>query len=186
MSRQDKVSESPSVVGAAPRSDYLRLDDAALLAQCSVDTFRGSGPGGQKRNKTDSGVRVRHRPSGLSGQATDSRSQHDNRRRALRRLRHELAFGLREDIDLASWRPPDELARLLAPRGERIGLKHRDYLPAIAALLDLFIAHGCALKACAEQLGLSSAALSKLITGDGKLLAKVNQLRSQQGLRALK
>lgn len=168
------------------RDDHLRLDDEALLAHCSVDTYRGSGPGGQKRNKTDSAVRVRHQPSGLSGQAADSRSQHDNRRRALRRLRRELALSLREEIDLASFEPPDELARLLRPRGEVIGPKHRDYLPAVAALLDLLVAHGCALKPTAEQLDSSSSALSKLITRDEKLHTRINQLRAQRGMRPLK
>ncbi len=168
------------------RDDHLRLDDDALLTHCRVDTFRGSGPGGQKRNKTDSAVRVRHLPTGLSGQAADSRSQHDNRRRALRRLRRALALSLREEINLESFEPPDELARLLVPRGERIGLKHRDYLPAIAALLDLFVAHGCALKPTAGLLGTSSAALSKLISRDEKLHTQVNQLRAQRGLRPLR
>ena len=59
--------------------------DEALLAQCDLDRFRASGPGGQKRNKTDSAVRLRHRPSGLVGEANESRSQHENRARALRR-----------------------------------------------------------------------------------------------------
>ena len=37
-----------------PRADWVALDDAKLLAQCDVDTYRASGPGGQKRNKTSS------------------------------------------------------------------------------------------------------------------------------------
>ena len=46
------------------REDYLALDDARLLAQCQVHTYRASGPGGQKRNKTSSAVRLHHRPTG--------------------------------------------------------------------------------------------------------------------------
>ena len=71
--------------------DFLGLDDAALLAQCEFDRFRASGPGGQKRNVTDSAVRLRHRPTGLAATASESRSQHENRRSALTRLRRTSA-----------------------------------------------------------------------------------------------
>lgn len=51
-----------------------------------VDTFRATGPGGQHRNKTDSAVRMTHLPTGLTATATESRSQHQNRRVARERL----------------------------------------------------------------------------------------------------
>jgi protein subunit release factor A len=54
-----------------------------LLRDCDVEPFKSSGPGGQKKNKTESSVRVRHRPTGLVRIATESRSQARNRRTAL-------------------------------------------------------------------------------------------------------
>ena len=78
------------------RSEWAALTDAQLLAQCAVDTYRASGPGGQKRNKTSSAVRLRHPPSGLAVIAEESRSQHENKARALRRLRERLYLSLRE------------------------------------------------------------------------------------------
>lgn len=69
----------------------LALDDVRLLLECDVDVFIGSGPGGQHRNKTESAVRLRHRPSGLTAIAAERRSQAQNRDRALRRLRQKLA-----------------------------------------------------------------------------------------------
>ena len=55
-------------------------------SELEFEFFRGSGPGGQHRNTTDSGVRVRHLPTGLVAQATESRSQLRNRESALTRL----------------------------------------------------------------------------------------------------
>ena len=65
-------------------------DDVMLLAECRVETFRAGGPGGQHQNKTESGVRLTHLPTGISVTARDSRSQHRNRRIALIRLRAAL------------------------------------------------------------------------------------------------
>ncbi len=68
----------------------LALDAEALLQECDVDVFVASGPGGQHRNKTESGVRLTHRPTGLVITATERRSQFMNRVHALERLREKL------------------------------------------------------------------------------------------------
>src|SRR5688572_11862426 len=91
------------------RAAWTSLTDAQLLAQCEVDTYRASGPGGQKRNKTSSAVRLRHAGSGLLVIAEESRSQHENKARALRRLRQALYLKLREPV-AAQERTPDRLA----------------------------------------------------------------------------
>ncbi len=62
-----------------------------LLAECVVTTFRASGPGGQHRNKRESAVRLRHRPTGIVVVASERRSQHQNRAVALERLAARLA-----------------------------------------------------------------------------------------------
>src|SRR5436309_14032926 len=80
------------------RSSWTSLIDEQLLNQCKLDTYRASGPGGQKRNRTSSAVRLRHPPSGLIVIAEESRSQHENRVRALRRLREALYLKLREPV----------------------------------------------------------------------------------------
>jgi protein subunit release factor A len=61
-----------------------------LLKDCDVLPFKSSGPGGQKKNKTESSVRVRHRPSGIVRIATESRSQSRNRVVALERVYQAL------------------------------------------------------------------------------------------------
>jgi len=65
-----------------PLAAYLKK----LLDECDVETFRGPGPGGQHRNKTESAVRMTHRPSGIVRIARDDRSQLRNRRIALERI----------------------------------------------------------------------------------------------------
>src|SRR6516165_7276212 len=76
----------PSFAQSSPlkarRSTWADLSDAELLAQCEVDTYRASGPGGQKRNKTSSAVRGRHPRPGLSVVPGKSRSRNKNKTRA--------------------------------------------------------------------------------------------------------
>ena len=68
----------------------LALDDEALLRACEVDYFIASGPGGQHRNTSATGVRLTHPPTELSVTATERRSQAQNRGTALERLRAGL------------------------------------------------------------------------------------------------
>jgi protein subunit release factor B len=70
--------------------EALALEDEALLRACEVEYFIASGPGGQHRNTTASGVRLTHPPTALSVTATERRSQTQNRGVALERLREGL------------------------------------------------------------------------------------------------
>lgn len=56
------------------------------LKDLDVSYFCGSGAGGQARNKVASGVQMRHGESGAVGRASDSRSQHENKKSAFQRL----------------------------------------------------------------------------------------------------
>src|SRR3954466_4592027 len=80
------------------RAAWTHLTDDQLLAQWEVDTYRASGPGGQKRNKTSSAVRLRHEPTGLIVIAEESRSQHENKAKALARLWRALFLELRDPL----------------------------------------------------------------------------------------
>lgn len=64
--------------------------DDELLAQCEVETFRSSGPGGQNVNSRDTAVRLRHLPSGIVVTCQEERYQLRNRQIALAKLRAEL------------------------------------------------------------------------------------------------
>lgn len=67
------------------------MSDDALLAQCDVQVHRAGGPGGQHRNKTETAVRLVHRPTGLVAEGKDQRSRTQNLAAALQRLREKLA-----------------------------------------------------------------------------------------------
>lgn len=56
-----------------------------------IRAYRGSGPGGQNKNKRDTCVRIRHKPTGLVATAEEGRTQGENRRRAFVRLAKRLA-----------------------------------------------------------------------------------------------
>lgn len=65
-------------------------DRASLERDSDVEFFIASGPGGQHRNKVETGVRLVHRPSGISVTATERRSQTANREMAFERLARRL------------------------------------------------------------------------------------------------
>ncbi len=64
--------------------------DEDLLAECEVDTFRSSGPGGQNVNRRETAVRLRHSPTGIVVVCQDERSQYRNKQIALHQLREKL------------------------------------------------------------------------------------------------
>ncbi|MBM4279072.1 MAG: peptide chain release factor-like protein [Deltaproteobacteria bacterium] len=61
-----------------------------LKKQVVVETYRSSGPGGQRKNKTETAVRLKHPPSGITVTATEHRFQSHNLRLALERLQKQL------------------------------------------------------------------------------------------------
>ena len=76
-----------------------------LERDCEVTAYRSSGPGGQKKNKTESSVRVRHLPTGIVRVATEHRSQTRNRKLALERVWLELARRARKRKKRVATRP---------------------------------------------------------------------------------
>ena len=173
----------PERTSAAPTTRLL--SDDALLAQCRWEQFRGSGPGGQKRNKTSNAVRLTHAPTGVSATAGESRSLSENKLYALRRLKLKLAAESREPIDLATFAPPDWF--LTIRRETRVEVSHRHPLYAAVGglVLDLLAALGGNPAAVAVNLGVSTTTVVKLLENEPVLWAAANHLRAAAGLQPL-
>ncbi len=182
VTHDDQQSDRPN--GAGP---YLRLDDAALLAQCEVDVYRASGPGGQKRNKTCSAVRLRHTPTGLMGNAVEDRSQHSNKRRAIRRLRETIALSVRTDIDPGSYEPSACLRSYLRAGGPlKVSTRNEDYPCVVAEVLDVLTACEIRVSDAASLLTLNTAHLVGFFEADPHLWKRVNELRRIAGEKPLR
>jgi peptide chain release factor 2 len=69
----------------------LPESDEELLRECEVETFRSGGPGGQHVNKVETGVRLRHTPSGIVVNCREERSQYRNKMTCIGKLREEAA-----------------------------------------------------------------------------------------------
>jgi hypothetical protein len=160
------------------------LDDAALLAQCRVDRRRGAGPGGQHRNKTESAVELVHQPTGVHAQASERRSQHENQRQALKRLRLNLALEVRGDHTPA--RPSDLWQKRQQGRTLPINSSHGDLPAILAEALDVIAACREDVAKAARSRGLSTSQLLKLLRKHPPALEQVNDKRRSRGLHPFK
>lgn len=80
-------------------------DRASLERDCEMDFFIASGPGGQHRNKVETGVRLLHRPSGTMITAVERRSQYANREMAFERMAQRLEEMQQEETPRLPTRP---------------------------------------------------------------------------------
>ena len=160
----------------------LRPD--GLLKECRIERLRRSGPGGQRRNKVETGVRLLHRPTGVDAEAAERRSQAENQRIALRRLRLKLALEIRRPPLPDQGPSPLWQSRC---RNGRIGVatSHEDLPTILAEALDWIAAHNGDVKRAAEALGCTASQLMKLLKKEPRAMVLVNHWRSEQGLSRL-
>ena len=158
------------------------LDDSALLRDCDETRTRRSGPGGQHRNKVETAVILVHRPTKIGAEASERRSQAQNRTVALARLRLRLALEHREPADTGPsslWISRTRNGRLV------IAVIHRDYPTLVAEALDQLQAAGFRTADAAAALGVTTSQLIGLFRKSAAVWTAVNAARVAAGLSRL-
>ena len=154
-----------------------------LAQQCKIQRTRRGGPGGQHRNKVDSAIVVTHEATGVTAQASERRSQHENRAVALLRLRVNLAIEVRTEPGQS----PSELWQSRCNSGRiSISTSHDDFPSMLAEALDHIFQHELQLGTAAESLGCSTSQLVKLIKQEPAAFVMLNNARKSRDLSALK
>jgi hypothetical protein len=161
-----------------------------LLRDVEFRTTRGPGPGGQHRNKSDTMVRLTHRPTGIHSQAGERRSLDLNKSIALHRLRVALALQHRSAVEepgpsalfepSATWRSRVRGGLL------RVNPRHEDFPALLAETLDLLAHVGDELPRAARLLGVTSSQLVRFLGLEPAALAAINARRKAAGMAPLR
>ena len=169
---------------ALTRRHPAALPPADLLGACSETRTKRSGPGGQHRNKTETAVVLLHGPTGITAEASERRSQAENRAVALKRLRLKLAVEHRTPIAPAG---PSALWRSRV-RGRQVIVSagHGDFPSLVAEALDHLHAAGFEIPCAAERLGVTGTQLVRLLRKSPAAWAALNASRASLGLPGLK
>ena len=185
-----------------PHPAVLPIDE--LLTECQVTRTRGSGPGGQHRNKTETAIVITHTPTGVRGEASERRSQAENLAQAKHRLRVELALAVRSEKGVGGLLPQQTQPKEPSPQrpkapdpirapsplwqsranGQRITVStsHDDFPALLAEALDALAAADWAATATAEQLGVSTSQLVKFLKQEPRAIALLNRVQTECGL----
>ena len=182
-----RAPEQLHLPAGAPHPATCAVDD--LMRECEVRHTKGSGPGGQHRNKVQTAVVVTHTPTSLVGSASESRSQQANLGKAIFRLRVRLALKCRTASPLDAAASLQEPSALWASRTRSgkiaVNANHVDFPAVLAEALDS-IWEARDVKTAAEALGVSTSQITKLLAKEPAALTQVNAFRASSGLPALR
>lgn len=160
----------------------LTLPDEKLVAECEVDMYRATGPGGQHRNKVSTAIRLRHKASGLVATGTERRSQAQNKTHAIKRLREALALVARAPlpVDLV-W--PESVQ--IHQRRLKVNEKNPALPEVLALALDAVYAAEGKIADAARALDVTTSSLTKFLAEHQPAWRAANEIRAAAGLKPL-
>lgn len=166
----------PKTTPRRQRDAWLRAADADLLKECTEERYKASGPGGQRRNKVETALRVRHNPTGVIAKAEESRYLHSNRAYAARRVREKIALEVRSPFDLEAPDLPPELVAQRSDRGRlAVAQKNPAYPIIVAVALDALAAAEGSFASAARPLGITTSQLIKLLQANPDIWRTIDE-----------
>ncbi len=154
------------------RDTYLKMTIDELLRACTLKGFQGSGPGGQHRNKTNTGVQLCLREFNLEIKSSEARSAHENKVHALHRMQMALALKVRET--------PQEPEMPFPGSNGHIQTSNPLFPLFVAHVFDRMAAKNGDTKSVAAAFGLTPSALVKILRQSKPCAEKLQGNRKKQ------
>ncbi len=159
-----------------------------LLSHCKLTFSRASGPGGQNRNKVETSVHIEFVPAELHAQASERRTQNENRKVAIQRLRCKLAVEYQPTRELAPPAPlfPSELWNRYCKDGRiNVSDNNTEWPALLAELMNSLEQNAWNLSLVADGLATSSSQLVKLLKKYPPAFSRLNEARKLREQRPL-